>query len=86
MECPGCSQDRKQADFFGKLRCYKCIYEEKLKVNLKKNMVKKCGICDKLLTQSQKRYCSLDCVYESQRLHNENYWTRHIKAEKVVWN
>lgn len=87
MICPECNEDRKVADFMGKDKCYKCVYRIKLKmIEPKKKAIARCVICEKELFPPKKKYCSPECVDESLRVHNTNYWTRKISISPVVWN
>jgi hypothetical protein len=87
MICPECSVERKINDFFGKERCYKCIYKEKTK-NVK--VVKKekflCYICDDVLPFGRRKYCSERCVKKANDIHNKTYWTRTLNIMNVQWD
>jgi hypothetical protein len=87
MICPSCNEERKQSDFLGKDRCYKCIYKEKTcVVKQKKAVDTRCIICGVLLELPKRKYCSDECIDESLRRHNKSYWTRKISAQKILWN
>ena len=86
MICSGCNEDRKEADFFGKLKCYKCIFKEKTQVKPKVKQKGVCKICGGELPFGRRKFCGEKCIEEGQKLHNQNYWIRNINCQGVEWN
>jgi len=80
MKCPSCNVDRKSEDFYGKDRCYKCIYDEKvLNIPPKPYECKKCRICDEQLMTSRPIYCSDECLIQGRANLRSNYWHKKLQ-------
>lgn len=77
MICPQCNIDRKVEDFLGKQRCYKCIYQEKIKTRFPK----KCPLCSKDVLDKGCKYCSDECAYEANLIKKREYWTKKVLRE-----
>jgi predicted nucleic acid-binding Zn ribbon protein len=90
-ECDKCLEKFSESDFFGtdkyKNWCYKCIYQDKLKLCPKK---KGCSICKKALPSYKWRFCSDECAKIGYDKQQKNYWFRRMRRnstfEKTDWN
>ena len=83
MICEKCNTDRLEKDFLGKQFCYKCVWKEKTQKNTVKQKVKKCIICDELLSTAQWKYCGIEC---SKKGHSKMRWHHKVNAEKIKFN
>lgn len=82
MECPQCLKCYEEADFFGKLICYRCVYKNKIVQSKKKY----CQQCLKELPKSRWKYCSKECGELALKKQAQDYWVRQVTSEKVRWN
>lgn len=85
MICPECLVDHKESDFFGKERCYKCIYKEKTKGISTKSKIVNCKVCGKPVPPERRKICSEKCAGHEMDVHNKSYWTRKIIFTKLSW-
>lgn len=76
MICPECKVDRKQEDFFGKDRCYKCIYAQKTNTTPKKSYV--CLMCGKDRPSHRDKYCDEECAYQAGKIKKDNHWSKNF--------
>lgn len=78
MLCSGCNVERKDSDFLmGNEKCYKCVYEMKLR-KIKK--VRKCRECQEILCSSKWTYCSDECSKIGWARQKKDYWTNLVKG------
>lgn len=85
MICPECLVDHKEADFFGKDRCYKCIYKEKTKNSPQRPKIVFCKVCGKEVPPGRRKICSEKCAGYEMDIHNKTFWTRKIVFTKTTW-
>lgn len=78
MRCPFCGVMRRELDFLGKDRCYKCILAEKMKKIPKTQ--RKCLICEEVITTTRWTYCSEPCAKEGldirRKAVHSKFWLR----------
>ena len=75
MKCPKCKEVRDKKDFFGKKKCYKCIYKEKI---LLLSRFRKCKMCGKQLQKDKWAYCGNKCSVAGKIKHRLEYWTNQL--------
>jgi hypothetical protein len=83
MICPSCDEERKKSDFYGKEKCYKCIYQDKLGKVESKRTDKVCKICGEHCEEGRWSYCSDKCARDGKRTHDANYWTTKLKNSPI---
>lgn len=81
MKCPKCGNEYEIFDFFGRDKCYRCIYLEKVS-NLKKTKkIPKCKICEKTIPHNRWTFCSDECLSKDRR----EPWYIKINIYKIPW-
>lgn len=86
MICSGCNLDRLKKDFFtGQIKCYKCMYRDKLGKNCKKKLI--CKMCKLEFvvpsgTGKKQRdvYCSQECANKGHKIQLSTHWTKVLRS------
>ena len=92
MFCDGGQKEWEEKDFIeGRMRCYKCVYKEKLEIiknrpkvrRRKTQYCRKCGneiAFDEQLKKRQRNiYCSPECAKLGHQEQNGNFWTTKLR-------
>lgn len=92
MICVVCKKDRDEKDFYASTKCYRCLYNEKIKAHnaaleaRKKSGVTICYYCGKEFMRSGKKsYCSDECIAEQRKVHNSAREHRKIHSPGGQW-
>lgn len=81
MRCSGCGNNYDESDFFGKEKCYKCIYNEKVSIKDKKEKCNYCKICKKKVPKGRWIFCSEEC----SEIEHKEPWYYKINIYKISW-
>lgn len=77
MRCNYCLKDREERDFYGKSICYKCVYDEKMEIEMVKlkNKRKCCPLCGLEIPSNKVKYCSFECadIARKEQVSNRTY-------------
>lgn len=78
MFCPECSNYLDEKDFMpNQTICYKCMYKRKVGEGIELRKIKRCKICDVILTNSKKfSYCSEDCARKGDLIVRRLRWAQ----------
>lgn len=78
-KCSKCKHDRKYSDFLpNQIDCYKCEYENKLRLYKTKIRNIKCRMCDNYCKGTRWKYCSDECAKIGEYNLKKDYWTKKI--------
>jgi hypothetical protein len=80
--CPTCRISHPKKDFYGKELCYKCIYNQKVKVKKKENM---CVVCGKNKPQGRSKYCSKECSLQVDIVRQKSMWYRKLTIVNAIY-
>lgn len=93
MLCDECKKDRPDKDFYSSTKCYKCVYNRKVKEhNANVQKIKDSGIATCLYchngfkAKGKKRYCSDECIQGMRKRHNDNREHKRINSPGGHWN
>lgn len=86
ITCPKCLKLVKSKDFYGKIWCYKCIYQEKIGLINKQKAIRHCVICGVKLPSKRWKFCSGACSDINDDKTESYRWYLHINAPKATWS
>lgn len=85
MICISCKKKLPCEDFLHSKKCYKCEYRDRseaLNPTVPKKEIIKCLICEKVISNSRRKYCSNECASIGKIKSDRNLWYRQMITDQ----